>query len=332
MGGFVFFGVLLGLLAIAFAISMLWQRSPRLAIGLALAIPLAVGGLYVLKGRPAALEQKNVERPKTIQDAVAQLQSSLKDEPENFENLVVLARSYMAIEKFDDAGNTYAKALALSPDDAEVGVEYAEAQLRASPNRQFPAAAVPLLENAVKKDPGSQRALFFLGLQRMQANKPAEASAFWEQLLPLLQPDAATALRPQVEEARKSAGLPPLPDSAFAGIPGLDIEVNIDPTLARLVTPGETVFVFARKVGGAGPPLAVKRVEAGQWPVKLRLTDADSPMPAGKLSSARQVEVQARVSKTGDAQGASGDFEADPVTVDTASRDPVSLMITRTRP
>ena len=334
MGGFVFVGALLGLLAVAFAISALWQRAPKLAIALAIGIPLAVGSLYWFKGRPAALEPKNVERPKTIDDAVAQLQRALKDEPQTFDNVVALARSYMAINKFADAEPIYARAMAMpgGGDRTDVGVEYAESQLRTSGDRRFPPAAVALLEKAVAQNPQNQRALFFLGLQRMQDGKPAEASALWERLLPLLEPGAANALRPQVDAARQGAGLPPLPDTAFAGLPGIDIDVGIDPTLAREASPGEALFVFARKVGGAGPPLAVKRIALESFPVRLRLTDADSPMPAGKLSSAAQVVLQARLSKSGNAEGASGDLEADPVTVDTSSRERVRLQITRSHP
>jgi cytochrome c-type biogenesis protein CcmH len=110
------------------------------------------------------------------------------------------------------------------------------------------------------------------------------------------------------------------------------VEVDIDPTLRKAVAAGDVLFVFARSTDGAGPPLAVQRVAAGDWPVRLRLSDADSPMPAGKLSSVAQVVVHARVSKSGNAQGANGDLEADPVTVDTRAHEPVHLLITRSRP
>lgn len=333
MGGFVFFGALLGLLAIALAVSALWQRAPRLAVALAIGIPLAVGGLYWFKGRPAALEPANVAPPKTIEAAVSQLQQSLKAEPDSLEKNVVLARSFMAVGKFGDAAQVYAKAHKMAPDSGEIAVEYAEAQLRSSTDRRFPPDAVGLLESALKQDPTNQRALFFLGLQRMQANQPAEASALWERLLPSLDHSAAAALRPQVESARFAAGLPPLPESAFAGLPGIEVEVTIDPTLARSAAPGDALFVFARKAGAAdGPPLAVKRIPLESFPVRLRLSDADNPMPTGKLSSAAHVVLQARLSKSGNAEATSGDLEADPVTLDTASHERVSLQITRSHP
>jgi cytochrome c-type biogenesis protein CcmH len=332
MGGFVFAAALLALLAIAFAVSVLWQRSPKLALALGLGVPLAAGGLYLLLGRPAALDPANVTPPKTMEAAVAQLERAIADEPESFENLVVLARAQMAIGKFAEAAPLYRKALALNPAESDVAVEYAESQLRSSTDHRFPAAVVPLLETAVEKNPTNQRALFFLGLQRMQAGQPAQASEFWERLLPLLPPDAAGALRPQVVAARAAAHLAPLPDSAFAGAPGVDIVVDIDPTLAKVAKPGDAVFVFAHAAEGKGPPLAARRVSLDAFPIHLRLSDADSLMPTAKLSSAQRVLLQARLSKSGQATGASGDIEADPVLVALPANGEATLMLNRTRP
>jgi cytochrome c-type biogenesis protein CcmH len=337
MTGFLVFAALLVLIAIAFAIVALWRGAPRLAIGLAVALPLAAGGLYAVVGAPKALDPANRAPPATIEDAVARLQAELKDAPENFENLVVMARSQMAIGKFPEAAASYGKALKLQPGEAELAVEYAEARLRSAADRRFPPEVVPLLEAAVAKNPQNQRALFFLGLHRMQSGDPARAVEAWERLLPLLAPDAAATLRPQVAAAREAAGLPALaateaasPDATSAA--GIDIEIRLAPELAAQVPPGATVFVFARAPGGAGPPLAARRVAAGAFPLALRLTDADSPMPAGTLGSVAQVMVQARLSRAGTATAASGDIEGAPVTSPTRGDAPVVLVLDTVRP
>ena len=331
MGLFVFFAALLGLIAIAFAIATLWQRSRGLAIGLALALPLAAAGVYYLKGEPAALDPANVKAPTTVEEAVSQLQHRLAGEPESFENLVVLARSFMATEKFAQARDSYARALKLNPDDVDVPVEYAESLLRTSADHRFPAQAVALLERAVEKNPANQRALFFLGMQRFQSGKPEEAAATWEKLLPLLQPDAAAALRGQIDSARKQAGLAalPQPDAADALV---SVEVSIDGVLAGQVRDGDVLFVYARALEGIGPPLAAKRIVLGKLPQVVRLGDADSPMPTAKLSSQPDVVVMARLSRSGDAKSASGDIEADPVTVSTKAGSSASVVLNRTVP
>ena len=331
MGSFVFFAALLALIAIAFAIATLWQRSRGLAVAIALLLPISAAGLYLLNGTPDALDPANVTPPASVEEAVAQLQRRIAGQPESFENLVVLARSYMATEKFAEARDTYARAVKLQPEDVDVPVEYAEALLRSSADRRFPPEAVAMLETAIAKNPQNQRALFFLGMHQFQSGKPAEAAANWERLLPMLQPDAAGALREQVNSARRAAGMDALPEPE-AAVALVSVEISIDGVLAGQVREGDTIFVYARRMEGGGPPLAAKRVVLGKLPLVVGLSDADSLMPTGKLSSQPQVVVMARLSRSGDAKPASGDIEADPVVVDTKIGTSASLVLNRTVP
>lgn len=332
MSQFVFFALLLAFLATAFAISALWQNSRRLAIALVLGLPLAAAGIYYLKGNPAALSPPSAEAPGSIDELIANLREKLDANPGDVDGWVLLARSYMATEKFDMARDAYAKANALRPEDVDVSVEYAEALMRSSSDHRFPPNAVVMLENAAAKNPQNQRALFFIGVNQMQSNQPAQAAATWEKILPLLNPETAVALRKQIDQARAAAGLPPLPAVATDVGPTLAISIRIDPTLASLASAGDTLYVFARSPDGQGPPLAAKRVVIDKLPLDVTLSDADSPMPAGKLSSQPTVQVMARLSKSGNAQAASGDIEADPVSVTLADAKPVTLMLSRAVP
>lgn len=338
MSQFAFFAALMGLLAIAFAVSAIWQKSRGLALALALGLPLASAALYYqLKGEPAALDPSVATAPASIEDAVEQLQQRLAAEPENLEGIVLLARSYMAMEKFDLARDYYGKAVKLAPEDSDLSVEYAESMLRSSADRSFPPEAVVMLEDAVAKNPENQRALFFLGTSRMQAGNPAEAVAIWETLLPMLDPATAAELRKQIDSARLAAGMAPLPaDETPAPVSAPDglmsVTIQIDPTLAKLAAPGDVLYVFARSPDGGGPPFAAKRIELGTLPLTLQLSDADSPMPAAKLSSQEKVMLMARLSKSGDAKASSGDIEADPIQATVGGKDQISLTLNRQVP
>lgn len=334
MSQFIFFAILLGLLAVAFAISALWQTSRRLAVALAIGLPLAAAGIYYLKGTPAALTAQTAPEPKTIDEALEQLKAHLASEPGDFQGWMLLARTYMAMEKFDLARDAFAKAVALRPDEPDWAVEYAEALMRSSADHRFPPEAIAMLENALAKNPHNQRALFFLGVNAMQSNKPAEAAATWEKLLPLLTPETGAALRKQIDLARGAANLPPLPEPepTMTSGPTLAITVQIEPTLAKLAAPGDTLYVFARSADGAGPPVAVKRIALDKLPLSVTLSDADSPMPAGKLSAQTTVSVMARLSKSGNAQASSGDVEADPIEVILSDAKPVTLTLSRAIP
>jgi cytochrome c-type biogenesis protein CcmH len=327
MGPFSFFASLLVLLAIAFAVSALWQRSRLLALAIALALPVAAGALYWAKGTPAALDPANTTPPNTIDEAIAQLERLTKADPNNYSDQATLARAYMAAGKYAQAREAYARTLAMKPAEHTYDVEYAEAMLRNSPDRRFPPEAVKLLEGALAADPRNQRALFFLGLHQRQSGQPAAAVATWERLLALLDAQTSTELRKQIAAARKEAGMPALPVEAT-----IEIEVRIDPTLARELHPGSVLFVFARTADGEGPPVAAKRVVAEHFPVQVELGDADSPMPAAKLFSQKSVVLMARLSKSGDARPASGDLESDPIYVDVAPGAKAQLVIGRSLP
>lgn len=327
MGQFFFLAALLCLLAAAFAVSALWQKSRALAAAVALLLCVGAGGLYWAKGTPAALEPANVQPPKTIDEAISQLERLTRANPENSADQVVLARAYMAKERWAEADATYARAIALLPNEADLAVERAEAMLRASPDRRFPPEAVALLERVLQSDPVNQRALFFLGLHQRQAGLNAEAVATWEKLLAQLDERAAPALRDQITAARADAGMAPLAEPE--GL--LQVRVELDPTLAREAAPGAVLYVFARSAAG-GPPVAVKRVQPTSWPVTVSLGDADSPMPTAKLSAQASVALVARLSRSGDATASSGDVESEPVQVDADAGTSATLRLDRTVP
>ncbi len=328
---FVALALLAGLVAAAFATWPLWRTNRRLAIGLTFGLLLTGAGLYRYVGEPLALNPANIVQPQTISEAIAQLERRLAAHPEEFEGRVLLARSYMAEQKYAQARDTYAIATAQHPEETDLSVEYAESLLRTSPDRHFPPAAVAMLENAVAKNPQNQRALFFLGMQRMQSDRPAEAADLWQRLLPLLPADAGAMVRQQIDVARAAAHMPPLP-LPEAPAPLLRAQVSIDPTLANNLPAGAVLYVFARSANGSGPPLAVVRVAVNKLPVEVALSDADSPMPTAKLSAQTKVLVMARLSLSGDAQAASGDIESDPQNATVGQADRIVLVLNRTVP
>ena len=112
----------------------------------------------------------------------------------------------------------------------------------------------------------------------------------------------------------------------------MTVEVDIDGSLAREVRKGDVLFVYARSSDGQGPPVAARRIVLGDLPVTVGLSDADSPMPAAKLGAQKEVLLLARLSHTGDATPASGDLEADPLTVKVGDGATASLVLNRTRP
>jgi len=320
--------ILLALL-LAFALRPLWKGARRSALVLALALGVGTAGLYALLGSPDALDPAQVKAPETLEEAIAQLEHRLADEPGSVEGWVLLGRSRAAQENWAGAAEAFGKAQALLPEEPDLMVELADARMRAAPDGRFPADAVALLQRAVQLRPDHQRALFYLGAQQLQAGQPAQAAETWARLLPLVDESTARALRPQLDMAREQAGLPPLEvEPSVAPGPTLAITVELAPQVADQVAPGDTLYVFARTLEG-GLPVAVKRLPAADFPLTVTLSDADGLMPAQKLSAQARVRLMARISRSGDAGAAPGDLEAEGQEIDVDEGGKATLVIAK---
>ncbi|MGN6512458.1 MAG: c-type cytochrome biogenesis protein CcmI/CycH, partial [Lysobacteraceae bacterium] len=119
--------------------------------------------------------------------------------------------------------------------------------------------------------------------------------------------------------------------AASADAPALSVQVRLDPALAARVGRDATVFVIARLPGGPPMPVAVERHAASELPFTATLDDGDSPMPSGKLSAQREVEVLARVSRAGNAMPQAGDLESAPVRIALPASKPIALSIDHAR-
>ncbi len=98
------------------------------------------------------------------------------------------------------------------------------------------------------------------------------------------------------------------PAVASAGT-ALEVAVTLDPALGDRVAPGDTLFVFARAAQGPRMPLAIVRRQAGELPLTVTLDDSQAMAPNFRLSAFPEVNVGARISKSGDATPQPGDLQ-----------------------
>ncbi len=84
--------------------------------------------------------------------------------------------------------------------------------------------------------------------------------------------------------------------------------VTIAADLAARVQPTDTLFVILKRPGGTGRPLAAKRIDRPQFPVKFEITSGDMIQQGTELKG--MVDVSARLDKDGQAGPAQpGDVE-----------------------
>ncbi|MHC1653849.1 tetratricopeptide repeat protein [Stenotrophomonas maltophilia] len=309
--------LLAGAVAALMAALVLWPLRHHGRRGFAVGvIALGVAGacLYLLVGDPRAAHVEPAPSVATLRDGVQALQDALKRDPQRADGWALLGRSQAELGNADAAAEAFARAAALAPDDPGVLVEAAQARAQADPEKQFDDTAVAWLQQARTLAPDAERASWLLGIALRQRGRNADAADVWSSLLSRLEPGAAQALQAQIAIARDAAGQ--APDAPAAVAPAL-LQVRVQlPALHDAEWPASTqVFVLARAVGGPPMPVAARKLPLASFPATVVLGDGDSPMPTAPLSAHREVEVLARISRSGSANRSNDDLQSVPVKV-----------------
>jgi cytochrome c-type biogenesis protein CcmH len=96
--------------------------------------------------------------------------------------------------------------------------------------------------------------------------------------------------------------------ASHSGAAQISGTVDITSKLATQAQSGATLFIYAKQPNAPGPPVAVLRVRADHWPVSFTLSDDNAMVPGRNLSNAGNVQIEARISRDGDALPRSGDL------------------------
>lgn len=283
-------------------------------------IPLAAAGIYYALGSKTVADQiaMGEESPElAIESMVSGLAQRLQQAPDDPEGWAMLGRSYFTLERHALAAEAYRQANERA-EQAQADWLVGEAEAWAFANqRSLQGYARDLLDRALAEQPNHERGLWYSGLSRIQAGETAAGIAFWKRLLerPNLPAELRAELQAQIQQLSGEVAPRPESDPADSGAVGegdaglaLKLRIELAAELAPLPEQG-VLFVFARQPGVPPMPLAVQRFEQPQFPLNVRLTDADSMMPQLKLSTAPRWEVIARFSRGGTVQAQSGDLE-----------------------
>jgi cytochrome c-type biogenesis protein CcmH len=276
----------------------------------------------VVASGPDALAQAEAR----ISSMVDRLAERLKGRPDDAEGWQMLGRSYAALGKHGQAIGAYETALRLRPDEPTLLAELAFSAAIAN-RRVGGADSTQLLQRALKLDPRNPKALALAGTLSLERKDYQGAVQYWEQLARNEPADSPNARQVQasIAQARQLAGsqsaLMPVADDALASLSASTAmtraaasgsvggTVTLAPALQGRVSPDDTVFVFARAVNGSRMPLAVLRKQVKDLPLRFTLDDSLAMSPAAKLSSAANVVVGARISKSGKAAAQDGDLQ-----------------------
>jgi cytochrome c-type biogenesis protein CcmH len=247
------------------------------------------------------------------QTMVARLARRLEQDPDNRDGWLMLGRSYIVLKEYPLALRAFERADRLSGGrDSEALTGEAEALAMSDPT-ELEGRAGRLIERALTLDPDSGKALLFgaaiaarrgdLPLARTRfakllgENPPANVRPFIEQQIVAIDQELASRATAAVPGAAGAA--------AASAATSVRVRITLAPSLAGAYG-SAPLFVFVRDPARPGPPLAVKRL-ASEFPQTVELTPGDSVMPGRAFAAGESVQVVARIARSGNPVGASGD-------------------------
>lgn len=288
--------------------------SKKTALIVCVLLPLFALGGYALLGSPRALDPANTQPQARVSAAqiegmVAKLAQRLKENPDDAQGWVMLARSYKTLGRIPEAAEAYSHATAMIDQDPQLLTDYADtlAQLNDGSMRGKP---TELVARALKLNPDDAQSLMLAGMAAAEVRDFKAAMTHWTRLLSMLEPGSEDAAMLEDAIARVRSAAESVKNSGKGGAAGSRIsgEVTISAKLAAQVRPDDVLFVFARAESGQGMPLAAIRQTAGKLPLKFNLDDSMALPGGSKLSAHKTVTVEARIARSGEAKTASGDL------------------------
>ena len=167
---------------------------------------------------------------------------------------------------------------------------------------------------------------------KVTAPTDATAIAYWERLLPQLEPgsNVAASVQQQLDIARGRLGVAPSGDGLAetgSAAPWGGIEVRVDaPDNLPALSPEAALFIIARDPAAPNPPLGAVRLTPA-FPAQVTVTDANSMMPQRPISASGEIEFVARLALDGNPLSTDAHPESAPVTVSRDASDPVTLTL-----
>lgn len=330
------------------------QTSPDwiTAAVVAILVPVVAISMYFYLGQPKiidALQMADVHagvpghdsQVASIQKMVDSLAQRMQNNPNDVKGWTMLARSYKVLKRFDDAARAFEHVYKLTGDtDVNIMLQYADS-LAVANGGSMAGKPAELVQKALKLSPDNNMGLWLAGMAAREQGDNKTALDYFQRLLPKVQDDAESyqEVRQLIQATQKDMGITvadngddaqaPAPQTAAAAdnSKSIRVKVTLAPDLADKVNPNDSLFVFARATTGPPMPLAAAKMQVKDLPLDIVLNDGMAMMPSLKLSGYDSVQVNARISKSGQPVASSGDLVAGAVSAKPGQQQPVDLVI-----
>ena len=298
------------------------------AVAVASVIPIVAGALYLVLGQPSVISNPPVANTQVadgglldnetnleaqaFEEKTQEVMRRLAEQPDDALGWDTLARLFVAQERFAEAAGALKKFRELTGDSADVLVREANALAFAN-NGELRGEPESLIDRALELDPQHFGALFLAGFAVALRQDYQSAMDYWhkaETLSP--NEDVRSEIRRLISgaEAEIASTSSSSGDGASTVAAGqsVRVSVSVEPAILEQVDPQDSVFIFARAMQGPAVPLAVVKRQVKDLPLVIELDDNSAMVPNMTISAFDKISIVARISRSGTAQAASGDF------------------------
>ncbi|MEC4728798.1 c-type cytochrome biogenesis protein CcmI [Shewanella sp. D64] len=251
-----------------------------------------------------------------MQQRLQMMENQAEAEPENSQLLFSLGHSYISANRYNDAINTFDKAMVLVGVQAELLGPKATAMYYKA-NQQMTPAVQAVVDKSLSLDPEDPSTLLLVGMNAFFTAEYQTAINSWQIILDSERKDVdRSAIINAIDSAKMrlqtETGKMPN-DAAHAQVKGVtktvNVEVSVSPELLEEVGSSDMLFIFARNTEGPKVPLAAIKISAKSLPTTITLDDSTSMGGDVKLSGAKEVEIIAVLSKHGTVKPQTGDLQ-----------------------
>lgn len=261
----------------------------------------------------------------TLEQRIAKLQEKLKENPKDVDRWVLLARSLGVQRDYKASADALREALKLAPDHPDLLADLADTVAMVN-GKSLSGEPSDLILRALKSDPKHPKALALAATAAMQKGDKEIALKLWQTLragYPETSPDVArideivkeintrglqrpAPMQETIAQEPEAQSAQPV-ESASVGVVAGDVRLDksLITSVKSKLTAQSVLYVFAKMESGPPMPLAVLRtspeVLLSGKPMPFKLDDSMAMSPAFKLSNAKQVKLEARISIGGNA-------------------------------
>ncbi|MCW8861884.1 MAG: c-type cytochrome biogenesis protein CcmI [Rhodospirillales bacterium] len=168
------------------------SRAPLLAGAIAICVAGGTVAIYLALGNPGMQDRPFAERQTEVAQQreqasemarlTDQLRQRLAQNPEDVTGWALLGRSYVSVDRFDDAADAFRRASELDKTDPDLAASLGEAIVFAN-NGDVIGEARKAFEAALSIDPYHYKSRFFIAVAKAQAGDEAAALQDWVDLV-----------------------------------------------------------------------------------------------------------------------------------------------------